>query len=174
MNVERLRHLHPFRSLGRHTRDPFRLLKLLILLAVAWFVVSPTPCSAAPKRLVVLKVDGLPYGLLDSFVRERDPRSGKSRLPWIEHIFYQRGTRLANFYVRGTSLSAPSWSLIETGQHLQVKGNVEFDRYTLHAYDYLNFMPFYFKSAAGSRIDMPGVEVHDSLGLPMLADAFPS
>jgi len=143
------------------------------MLAVAWFVFSPTPCAAAPKRLVVLKVDGLPYGLLDSLVRERDPRSGKSRLPWIEHIFYQRGTRLANFYVRGTSLSAPSWSLIETGQHLQVKGNVEFDRYTLHAYDYLNFMPFYFKSAAGSRIDMPGVEVLDSLGLPMLADAFP-
>ncbi len=107
------------------------------------------------------------------FVRERDPRSGKSRLPWIDHIFYQRGTRLANFYVRGTSLSAPSWSLLETGQHLQIKGNVEFDRYTLHAYDYLNFMPFYFKSAAGARIDMPGVEVLDSLGLPMLADAFP-
>ncbi len=138
-----------------------------------WLFLCPESSFAAPRRLVVLKVDGLSHDLIDSFVRERDPRSGKSKLPWIDHIFYQRGTRLANFYVRGTSLSAPSWSLLETGQHLQVKGNVEFDRYTLHAYDYLNFMPFYFKSAAGSRIDMPGVEVLDSLGLPLLSDAFP-
>ncbi len=151
----------------------FSLLKSLTLLAIALLLFSPPPCFAAPKRLVVLKVDGLPYDVLDSFVRERDPRSGKSRLPWIDHIFYKQGTRLANFYVRGTSLSGPSWSLLDTGQHLQIKGNVEFDRYTLHPYDYLNFIPFYLKSAAGARIDMPGVEVLDSLGLPLLSDAFP-
>ena len=110
---------------------------------------------------------------LDRFVQQRNPRTGKSQLPWIEHVFYERGTRLSSFYVRGMSLSAPSWSLLDTGQHLQVKGNVEFDRYTLHTYDYLNFIPFYFKSAAGARIDMPGAEVLDSLGLPLLFDAFP-
>jgi hypothetical protein len=92
-------------------------------------------------------------------VRERDPRTGKSQLPWIEHVFYQRGTRVANFYVRGLSLSAPSWSIIETGQHLQIKGNVEFDRYTLQAYDYLNFIPFFIARIGGVRVDMPGVEV---------------
>ncbi len=150
-----------------------RLTGILAVLAFALFFYLPATCAAATKRIVVLKVDGLPYDLLDNFVRERDPRSGKSRLPWIDYIFYNRGARLANFYVRGTSLSAPSWSLIETGQHLQIKGNVEFDRYTLHAYDYLNFIPFYLKSAAGSRIDMPGVEVLDSLSLPLLSDAFP-
>jgi hypothetical protein len=63
--------------------------------------------------------------------------------------------------------------MLETGQHLQIKGNVEFDRYTLHAYDYLNFIPFYLKSAAGARADMPGAEVLDSVGLPLLFDAFP-
>jgi len=151
----------------------FGSFRLLVLLTFAAFFLFPETTPAVTRRLVVLKVDGLPHDLVDAVVRERDPRSGKSTLPWMEHIFYQRGTRLANFYVRGTSLSAPSWSLLETGQHLQVKGNVEFDRYTLHAYDYLNFMPFYFKSAAGARIDMPGVEVLDSLGLPMLSDAFP-
>jgi hypothetical protein len=71
------------------------------------------------------------------------------------------------------SLSAPSWSLLETGQHLQLKGNVEFDRYTLHSYDYLNFFPFYLAGVNGSRIDMPAVEVLDSLGLPLLPDAYP-
>ncbi|MGI8917114.1 MAG: alkaline phosphatase family protein [Pyrinomonadaceae bacterium] len=146
-------------------RVPVIILAILILAA-------PNSLAQA-KRLVVLKVDGLPYSILDSAVQERNPRTGKSQLPWIEHVFYQRGARLSNFYVRGMSLSAPSWSLLDTGQHLQVKGNVEFDRYTLHTYDYLNFIPFYFKSAEGSRIDMPGAEVLDSLGLPLLCDAFP-
>jgi type I phosphodiesterase/nucleotide pyrophosphatase len=146
----------------------FRLIVLAGLL-----LLLPTWSLAQSKRIVIIKVDGLPYDLLDEFVKERDPRTGKSELPWIEYIFYQRGTRLANFYVRGMSLSAPSWSLLDTGQHLQIKGNVEFDRYTLHAYDYLNFIPFYLKSAAGARVDMPGTEVLDSLGVPLLLDAFP-
>ena len=128
---------------------------------------------AQTKRLVVIKCDGLPYDVVDRFVKQRDPQSGKSLLPWIDYIFYQRGSRLSNFYVRGMSLSAPSWSLLETGQHLQIKGNVEFDRYTLHSYDYLNFFPLYLAGVNGSRIDMRAVEVLDSLGLPMLSDAYP-
>jgi hypothetical protein len=128
--------------------------------------------NAQVRRVVVLKVDGLPFDTVDSFVRERDPQTGKSRLPWIEHIFYENGTRLNNFYVRGMSLSGPSWSLIDTGQHLQIKGNVEFDRDLLHTYDYLNFVPFYFKQVYRGTIDMPGTEVIDSLGLRLLMDAY--
>ncbi len=144
-----------------------------LLLATVVILFAAADLFAQAKRLVVLKVDGLPYSTLDSAVQERNSRTGKSQLPWIEHVFYQRGARLSNFYVRGMSLSAPSWSLLDTGQHLQVKGNVEFDRYTLHAYDYLNFIPFYLKSAVGSRIDSPGTEVLDTMGLPLLCDAFP-
>src|SRR5437870_535597 len=127
---------------------------------------------AQTKRLVVVKCDGLPFDLVDRLVKQRDPQSGKSLLPWIDYIFYQRGSRLSNFYVRGMSLSAPSWSLLESGQHLQIKGNVEFDRYTLYPYDYLNFFPLYIAGAMGTRIDMPGVEVLDDLGLPLLSDAY--
>src|SRR5687767_3417327 len=127
---------------------------------------------AQTKRLVIIKCDGLPYDLVDRLVKQRDPQSGKSLLPWIDHIFYQRGARLSNFYVRGMSLSAPSWSLLETGQHLQIKGNVEFDRYTLRSYDYLNFFPFYMGGIVGARVDMPAVEILDSLGLPLLVDAY--
>ncbi len=123
---------------------------------------------------MVLKVDGLPFATVDRFVRERDPRTGKSLLPWFEHVFYERGARLENFYVRGTSLSGPSWSLLDTGQHLQIKGNVEFDRYTLHSYDYLNFIPFWIANVAGARVDMPGAELLDELGVPLLADAYPN
>jgi hypothetical protein len=153
-------------------RSYLRKLRPLLVLALVCLA-SQATALANTKRLVVIKCDGLPYDVVDRLVKQRDIDTGKSTLPWIDHIFYQRGSRLSNFYVRGMSLSAPSWSLIETGQHLQIKGNVEFDRYTLHSYDYLNFFPLYVAGIVGSRIDMRGTEVLDSLGLPMLGDAYP-
>ena len=146
---------------------------LLVTFVVLTLTLGSGQCFAQTKRLVLIKCDGLPYDVLNSFVQERDPRTGKSALPWFDYIFYQHGARLSNFYVRGMSLSAPSWSLLDTGQHLQIKGNVEFDRYTLHSYDYLNFIPFYLSGAVGARVDMPAVEVLDSLGVPLLVDAYP-
>lgn len=156
------------RSRRQGVLAPRFLLPLLLLL-----LSSASVSFGQAKRLVVIKCDGLPYDLVDRLVKQRDPQSGKSVLPWIDHIFYQRGARLSNFYVRGMSLSAPSWSLLETGQHLQIKGNVEFDRYTLHTYDYLNFLPLYVGGIVGARVDMRAVEVLDSLGLPLLSDAYP-
>jgi hypothetical protein len=82
------------------------------------------------------------------------------------------GTCLANFYVRGMSLSGPSWSMLDTGQNLQIKGNVEYGRMSLRSYDYLNFIPFYINSAMLRRVDMPGVEVLDDAGIPLLIDAY--
>jgi len=156
------------RSAGSYLRH----LWLVLVLAVVCFAADPATGLAQTKRIVVIKCDGLPYDLVDRLVKQRENDTGKSTLPWIDHIFYQRGSRLSSFYVRGMSLSAPSWSLLETGQHLQIKGNVEFDRYTLHSYDYLNFFPLYLAGTVGARIDMPGVQVLDQLGLPMLADAY--
>jgi len=144
-----------------------------LCLAFVLALICATPAFAETKRVVIIKCDGLPYDLVDRLVKQRDKDTGKSVLPWIDYIFYQRGSRLSSFYVRGMSLSAPSWSLLETGQHLQIKGNVEFDRYTLHSYDYLNFFPLYIAGAMGTRIDMPGVEVLDDLGLPLLSDVYP-
>jgi type I phosphodiesterase/nucleotide pyrophosphatase len=149
-----------------------RKLRLFLVVAILCVACQAT-ALANTKRLVVIKCDGLPYDLVDRLVKQRDNDTGKSTLPWIDHIFYQRGSRLSSFYVRGMSLSAPSWSLLETGQHLQIKGNVEFDRYTLHSYDYLNFFPVYLAGIVGARIDMRGVEVLDALGLPLLGDAYP-
>lgn len=153
---------------SRFRRRPVLFLLLALVLVAAWPAVS----LGQVKRVVIVKCDGIQYDLIDRYVRERDPRTGKSQLPWIDHIFYQRGTRVENFYVRGTSLSAPSWSLLETGQHLQIKGNVEFDRYTLHSYDYLSFFGYYIRTTVGTGVDMPAVEVLDSLQMPMLIDAY--
>jgi hypothetical protein len=160
---------------GSLRRPSLRALFLfsVALLAMLFVPFGATAQQKGARRLVVIKVDGLPYPLLDRFVGETNPRTGKSQLPWIKHVFYDGGTRMANFYVRGMSLSGPSWSLLDTGQHLQIKGNVEYDRYTLHSYDYLNFIPYYLENAAARRIDMPGVEVLDEVGVPLLVDAYP-
>ncbi|HEY0545966.1 MAG TPA: alkaline phosphatase family protein [Pyrinomonadaceae bacterium] len=144
-----------------------------LLAVIALLFLLPAIGEAQARRLVLVKVDGLPYRLVDRFVRERNPRTGKSQLPWIEHVFYQQGARMENFYTRGLSLSGPSWAILDTGQHAQIKGNVEFDRYTLHAYDYLNFIPFYMENIAQARVDMPGTEVLDQMGTPLLLDAYP-
>ena len=141
-------------------------------IVTALLLIASPAAAQHTTRLVVIKADGLAYDIVDQFVQQRDPKTGKSVLPWIDHVFYQQGTRFANFYVRGTSLSGPSWSMLDTGQELQIKGNVEFDRYTLHPYDYLNFIPFWIGNGTQHRGDMWGTTVVDELRLPLLLDAF--
>ncbi len=126
-----------------------------------------------PRRVVILKLDGLNGDLLYNTMRQIDPDSGKSRLPWFSHIFAEHGTIFENFYTRGISLSAPSWSMLDTGHHTLIRGNVEYDRYTGQVYDYLNFFPFYLGYARSRAVDMPGVEVLDRAGIPLVIDAFP-
>ena len=158
---------------GRRASHIARRRRALLLIMCACLLLAAQNSFAQARRLVVFKVDGLSQDVIDRYVGERDPRTGKSLLPWFEHVFYERGTRVANFYVRGVSLSAPSWSLLDTGQRLQIKGNVEFDRLTLHSYDYLNFIPFWLGAAGNVRVDMPGAELLDELGVPLLVDSYP-
>jgi len=143
------------------------------LLLFAMLVASPGMAAAETKRLVVIKADGLAQEIVEQMVRERNPRTGQSVLPWIERLFFKNGTRISNFYVRGMSLSGPSWSMLDTGQHLSIKGNVEFDRYTQHSYDYLNFFPFWLGAVAGRYNDMWGTAVLDDQKIPLLLDAYP-
>jgi hypothetical protein len=127
----------------------------------ALFALLCLPLAAETNRVVILKIDGLPPRAME-----------EHRLPNIEKIFRDNGTTMENFYVRGLSLSAPSWSLLDTGRPLEIRGNVEYDRYTLRPYDYLNFVPFYFSAATAGRVDMRGVELLDGLGIPLLLDRF--
>lgn len=142
--------------------------RALVLLLAIW-----VPLRATVKRVVIIKIDGLPEHVLERELGRIDPVTHRSTLPWIDHIFEQAGTRIDNFYVRAISLSTPSWSMLDTGQHLQIHGNVEFDRYTGHVYDYMNFFPFYVGYARSQKVDMPGVEVLDGLKIPLLIDRFP-
>jgi hypothetical protein len=150
-----------------------RVTRVLFALALTTLAFAPAAFAAEAKRLVLLKIDGLSHEMIERFVNQRNPQTGKSALPWIDYVFYRKGTRLSNFYVRGMSLSGPSWSMLDTGQHLQIKGNVEFDRYTFHSYDYLNFIPFWIGNVGRVRIDMPGPELMDEVGTPLFVDAYP-
>ncbi len=127
---------------------------------------APTP------RLVILKVDGLNGDLLYNAMEQIDPLTGKSRLPWFAYIFRENGTVFQNFYTRGISLSAPSWSMLDTGHHGIIRGNVEYDRFTGYVYDYLNFFPFYISYARNRQVDMPGVEVLNRAGIPLIIDSY--
>ena len=106
-----------------------------LLAAVFAILATAAILPAAARRVVVVKADGVPGALLESVREQRDPATGRSRLPWIDEVFGRRGTRLANFYVRGVSLSTPSWSLLDTGLDQRIHGNVEYDRITLRPYD---------------------------------------
>jgi hypothetical protein len=125
------------------------------------------------KRLVLVKIDGLPFDSIDKYVKIKNPETGKSTLPWFDEIFYKNGSRVENFYTRGISLSGPAWGMLDTGQHMQIKGNVEFDRFTLQTYDYLRFFAFYLDNFRKKRADMPAAEVMSQLQIPLLVDMFP-
>ena len=142
-----------------------RIVVILALTVPAW--------AGAVKRVVIFKFDGVNAGALDRWLARTDPRTGRNLLPWINEIFIQQGTRVENFYVRGISLSAPSWSMLDSGRHQVIHGNVEYDRWTLHPYDYLNFFPFYLNYSEKKQVDMPAVEVLDEDGIPLLIDRFP-
>jgi hypothetical protein len=146
----------------------------LIRAFTSLFLAGALACSAQQQahRVVILQIDGLNADLLYRNMRQKDPASGKPRLPWFAHVFNDNGAVFENFYTRGISLSAPSWSMLNTGRHAVIRGNVEYDRYTGEVYDYLNFFPFYLDYAKGRKVDMPGVEVLDSAGIPILADSF--
>ncbi len=155
-----------------------RLFRATLLLTLASLARRPTAPEhergrPASRRIVIFKIDGLNADLLHRTMRETDPETGKSRLPWFSHIFAEHGTVFENFYTRGISLSAPSWSMLDTGHHTIIRGNVEYDRYTGYVYDYLNFFPFYIGYARKHQVDMPGVEVLDRAGIPLVIDAFP-
>jgi len=141
------------------------------MLLIALFTAAILEAQA--KRVVLVKVDGLPADRIEQLIQQIDPETGRSVLPWMHHIFLERGAWVQNFYVRGISLSAPSWSMLDTGQHLTIRGNAEFDRFMPLVYDYLNFFPFYVGYAKLRRADMPGVEVLDQFGIPLFQDQFP-
>jgi hypothetical protein len=145
---------------------------IVSLAALAAWCARGQTTSRAIDRVVVIKVDGLPQSLVERFAAPADKDAPPAKLPWMHNLFAQNGAVLENFYVRGLSLSAPSWDLLDTGRHLEIRGNVEYDRYTLRAYDYLNFFPFIVGAALDKRADMTGVEVLDEVGVPLLLDRF--
>lgn len=147
------------------------LMLALAMLPAAGRGESREPASP-PSRLVVVKVDGLSQALVDRFVDREDPRTGRSVLPWIRHLFYDSGVRVENFYARGASLSQPSWAILDTGRESLVKGNFELDRRTGQYSDHLNLAAYYFDVTVGRKVYGDAVAALDAAEMPLLSDAF--
>src|SRR3569623_621572 len=105
--------------MSRHLAPAIGVLAVLALCAGAAENSSLTVASQTrrqeirARRVVIFKMDGLNADLLYRTMREKDPATGKSRLPWFSHVFAENGTIFENFYTRGISLSAPSWSMLD-------------------------------------------------------------
>lgn len=124
------------------------------------------------RRLILLKFDGLPFELVQRYVEERDPQTGKSLLPWIRRVFYEEGVVFEHFYTRGQSLSGPSWAMLATGRPQPLLSNVEWDRATGRMEDYLNNVLIQYDLLRGRRAHARAVEVLDERGAPLLEDLY--
>ena len=95
------------------------------------------------------EIDGLPNDTVDRFVRERDPRTGKSQLPWIStsstnavlvwQILRSRHESVRAFLV-----------MLDTASICKSKAT-SIHRYTLSTYNYLNFS--YMLKGEKQRVD---------------------
>ncbi|GEM_PF-3359661 len=113
-----------------------------------------------PKRLVLIEADGLPPDLLaatafpeDDALVNRLPYAEEFRravrvyraqtgreiiLPNVRKYFFEEGVFFQNMFTATLSLSAVSWSVINTGQPSVVKGHGTFSRDTCYLRSYLD------------------------------------
>jgi hypothetical protein len=133
------------------------LLTLLVAASLAWALPRPDP---NPKRLILIKVDGLPPDLLAAAVYpERDDlikrlaygedfrrsvalyrkQTGRDALmPNVRKYFYTDGTVCENMYAGTLTLSAAAWSVIDTGQPSVIKKHGTFSRDTCYLRSHLD------------------------------------
>lgn len=147
--------------------------RLKIILAIFWLLLLAASIRAAEIRLVILKIDGLPQALVDEYVSKIDPQTGRSYLPWIQHLFYEEGIRLTHFYTRGLTLSAPAWVVLDTGHLPVIRGNVEFDRISGRVEDYLNYNLYYWERLRRGRLEPRLMEILNEAGISLFSDIFP-
>ena len=116
------------------------------------------PARASVKRgRRVVQYDGVPTMKLSiGLVRERDPQTGKSQLPWL--IIFINAARACQFLCFAEwACHGPSWvrhrywSTPPDKRHRGIR--------SVHSakYDYLNFIPLYVQGTIGKRVDMQGV-----------------
>jgi hypothetical protein len=125
-----------------------------------------------PRRLVILKVDGMGQDQLMAALEKRDPGDRQVAIAVAAANLCRTRHHLRKLLHPRYQPQRPSWSMLDTGHHLVIRGNVEYDRFTGEVYDYLNFFPLYIGYARQRQVDMPGVEVLDRAGIPLLIDHF--
>ncbi len=150
-----------------------RVVSVILLLGIVGVLGWPMKAGARPpRRIILLRFDGLSPDLIRQYVHKTDPHTGKSFLPWIRRVFYEEGIVFENFYVRGQSLSGPSWAMLTTGRPHPLISNVELDRATGRLEDYLNNVLIQYELLRGRRLHARAVEVLDERGAPLMEDLY--
>ena len=88
--------------------------RLLRTATLAALVLQGSTALHAQKRVVVIKVDGLPEDTIEQRLNE---------LPWIRRVFVEQGAWVRNFYVRGISLSRPRRVSLDSYHYRQPDGH---------------------------------------------------
>jgi hypothetical protein len=149
--------------------------------------------EAAPK-LVLIKLDGLSWFVLEAAIDPSGPATDRIPspemfrdahdyfqsvlgrrvlLPNFQTYFFQEGVRTRTMYSGTLTLSTPSWAMIDTGQPSIVKTNSDFNRFSGRLIFYLDQVresrDLLLKGAGKTT----ALWQLDLLGVPILIDAFP-
>ncbi len=146
------------------------------------------------RRLVLIKVDGLPPDLLaaaafpereDGFdrlaygddlrrsIRVYQQQSGRQiLLPNIRRYFYEGGTVFDNMYSATLTLSAVAWAVIETGQPSVIKGHGTFSRDTSYLRSHLDGFRDTIDAIRRGEGKTAALWNLDQIGVSLMSDAF--
>lgn len=178
-------------------RVAFTSVVAALLLAAVFPVAAAEPpaSSETPRpRLLIIKVDGLSPWLLDALIDPDDPakldrlpdpegfwraiemfreETGQQvLLPNLKHYFYDQGVRAENMFAATITLSAVSWSVIETGQPSVIKEHMTFDRHTSYMRGHLDGLRDTLEIVAGRSRKTSALWQLDQVGVSPFSDAF--
>ncbi|MCS6804170.1 MAG: alkaline phosphatase family protein [Acidobacteriota bacterium] len=166
----------------------------LLLLVALWPATGASASRQRPNRLIVIKVDGLPPDLLAAAAfPERDDLL--KRLPYAEefrravHLFYQQtgresimpnarryffeqGVVCENMFASTLTLSAASWSVIDTGQPSVIKKHGTFSRDTGYLRSHLDGFRDTWDALRYRGEKTSAVWMLDQIGVSLMLDAF--
>ncbi len=146
------------------------------------------------RRLVLIKVDGLPpdlvaavafpereegfrkltYGRdLQRAVEVYQQQSGRQIvLPNIRHYFFERGVVFDNMFSATQTLSAVAWAVIDTGQPSVIKGHGTFSRDTCYLRSHLDGLRDTIDAIRRGEGKTAALWNLDQIGLSLISDAF--
>lgn len=167
---------------------------LFPLLAAALGVPLTAAEDAAGKRLILIKVDGLPPDLMAAVAFPDNPKYMKRLayaedlqkqirfyrqqtgrqiiLPNIRHYFFEDGVYVENIYSETLTLSAVAWAVLDTGHASVIKGHATFSRDTSYLRSHLDGLRDTIDAIRHGESKTAALWNLDQIGDSLMLDAF--